>query len=78
MRVRANKAVYIKFWDHCTGALSPQICEILGFVIEETDEHIGLSYWIPQTKCNDEFNGNLEKFCILKSCIIKKRNLKIE
>ena len=78
MRVRNNKCIYLKFWDHCTGSLRPQLCEIVGFVIEETDNHIGLSFWIPQTKDDEEFNHNLEKFCILKSCIVKKRNIKID
>lgn len=77
MRLRDNRAIYIKFWDHTTGSLKPQLCEVLGFIVEETEKHIGLSYWIPQTKCDDEFKHNIETFCILKSAIIKRRNIKI-
>ena len=69
----SNKLLRVKFWDHAFQGNEPILCEVAGWLIEETNKYLVLSCWITHTDDREVFNNNLEKIIILKSCIKSKR-----
>jgi len=58
---------YIKFLDHAIG-MKYLTCEVVGWILEETEEAYKLSWWIPDLE-GESFEANIEPFWILKSTI---------
>lgn len=67
---------YIKFWDHFAGSRKIVSCEVVGWVLEEDDKQIVLSWWVSGCEDDGDFDNNLEPFAIIKSTIIKEKLLK--
>jgi hypothetical protein len=77
------KAVYIEWLDHASSEMqwnneetrtlrSPFLVRTMGFILEETDEHIILA--MSHTGEEETFFGEV---LVLKSCIKKRKALKI-
>lgn len=70
------KYVHLLFWDHVmhTGLSSGLIkCHCYGRVVAEDSQSVTVVSWEVDEVGVDE---NAHSFCILKSAIIKRRNLK--
>jgi hypothetical protein len=75
-KLRVGKVYHIIFLDHCmhSGADAGLIkCHVYGLLGNETSKSIDIHTWQPD-QIEDEVN--VEKFSILKSAIIKAKELK--
>ena len=68
-----HKLIWVEFLDHATHSDTPITCQVVGWLLTETKGHILISHWRTLNLDESEFNANLEKTVILKSCIIKRR-----
>lgn len=76
MKAKSLKLYKITFEDHCVGLDDPIMCEIVGWLIKETETFMLLTSWVVLSSDDDLFFNNLEKVCILKSTIKKKKLIK--
>ena len=68
---------YISFLDHCLhGDINGMPTEVAGFVVEESDDNIVVSFWEPITKDMEILKENRELMTIIKSTIKRKRKVK--
>lgn len=65
----------IKFHDHCVGIDKPVFCEAVGWVVDQTKNHITLAYWKVQHPDEDVRKDNQEVLTVVKSCIVRKRKI---
>lgn len=71
------KLELIIFWDHCTGQTTPMLCSVVGYLINETDKNVVMTWWFTHGLEEEDEEFNQEPFVILKSAIIKRFRLRI-
>jgi hypothetical protein len=70
-----DKLYKVTFLDHCVGEHEVITCEVAGWLVSETPDHITLTYWLVVTDCEETRRDNLEPVNIIKSAIKKVRKL---
>ena len=63
----------VRFYDHSVGLEDKMICEAVGFLLKDMDEHIVLTSWRVDTEDAQIKKDNVEPCSIIKSCIISSR-----
>jgi len=75
MVFKLNSAYYIQAYDHAVGTKELLTVEVLGWVIDQDDISVTLTYWLSNSNDAEVRKENMEPFVILKSAIRKKRAL---
>lgn len=75
MKFKIGSVYYVKFLDHIKGHDKPLVCQIVGWVIEDNDDYIVISWWEPEDSDSQMVKDNRELLTIVKSTISKKRKL---
>lgn len=70
-----GKLYKITFLDHCVGEQEVITCEVAGWLIKETTEHITVTYWQVVTDDEETARDNIEPVNIVKSAIKRVRKL---
>lgn len=65
----------VQFYDHCLGGPDVALltCEAVGMLVYEDKKVIKLASWVAEGQVD---NPNNEVFCIMKSCITKRKRVK--
>ena len=66
----------IRFFDHHIGEENEIVIDAVGFFIKENDRYAIFSHWLVDTKCEETKMSNLEKFALVKNCIISCKEIK--
>jgi len=76
MKFETDCLYKITFLDHAIGDKGVVTCIVVGWVIEQDKEQVTLSYWIVETDDKELRDNNLEPVSIIKSTILKIRQIK--
>ena len=68
-----NKLYKIRFYDHSVGSHDKMICEVVGWVVKDDDEHVVLTSWVVDTDDKQIKRDNVEPVSILKAVMIRSR-----
>ena len=52
----------VTFFDHCIGQHNKMICEVVGWILGDHDEHIVLTPWVVLTTDEDIKKDNVEPY----------------
>lgn len=77
MNFKERALYWIKFDDHSVGCDNHFEIEVVGWVVKDSPKSVLLTHWNIQTECEETWNNNIEKTCILKSAILKRKLLKL-
>lgn len=77
MKFQKDKLYYLKFKDHSAGIKNIMIIEAVGWVVKDEKDYVVFTSWLVNNDDKEIVDNNHEPFSIVKSCIIKKRLLKI-
>lgn len=75
MKYEEGAVYYVKFLDHIKGHDKPLMCQVVGWVIEDNNDSVVLSWWEPEDMDIEMVKVNRELITIVKSTIKKKRKL---
>jgi len=70
------KLYYIEFWDHFCGERDIVKCSFVGWLVSEDKKRLHMTPWISHCKEEDQA-ANFEDYAIIKSCVLKKKLLKL-
>ena len=70
-----GKLYKIKFYDHSIGSKELMECETVGWLQENDQKSILLTYWVCLSEDEDTRKENIEPVRIIKSTIISVRKL---
>jgi len=76
MKFVEGKCYYLEFLDHAVGIKTLMKIRAVGWVVEDFKNGVHFSSWDVVTEDEGVKNDNIESFTILKSAIIKKRQIK--
>lgn len=65
----------LTFFDHCIGRYDKMLCEVVGWCLQDSDDHIVLTPWITVTDDEQIKKDNVEPYSIIKSTIKRSRKL---
>jgi len=66
----------IKFYDHLISNDDKEIvCTVLGYYLESDKNYHHFTWWIIDTKDQELFDNNIERYSILKTAIISTKKL---
>lgn len=74
-KFEVGKLYRITFLDHCVGEHNLITCEVAGWLVSQTSEHITVTYWQVITEDEEVRRDNIEPVNIIKSTIKKTRKL---
>lgn len=73
---KKGKLYKISFLDHCVGLDHSMKCQVVGWIVKQSSKSVTLSHWIIDHSCEEVKSENLEYTTILKSTILKSREIK--
>lgn len=77
MKFQEGKLYWVKFYDHSIGTKEEMICEIVGWCLEDRKNSVIFTHWVVDTKDEQVKKDNVEPMSIIKSCVIRKRLIRI-
>ena len=76
MQFKDGHPYFIEFLDHGVGLKKLMTCRVMGWVLDQDDEQVTLSYWLVVTEDDEIYTENQEPYVLAKGTIKKKRLLK--
>lgn len=77
MKFKEGQLYYIKFYDHSVGLKDAMTIEAVGWAIKDESKYVVFTSWKVLSDDTDITDNNHEPFSIIKSCIRKKRMIRI-
>ncbi len=74
--MKLPKLYHITFHDHTCGTDEPLTCHVVGWLLKKTKKFITITSWVVDDV--EAFENNLEKVCIVRSCILKMEEIPVD
>ena len=70
MTIRVGSPVRVTYLDHCEDGSVPKIITAYGILRDRRPKHIVIDSWVPGFRAGtNEYDTNVKRFCVVRSCI---------